>query len=39
VKVTHHPPRSKAPKPIESLEYRPKLRQRSLHNLWPDPLG
>jgi exonuclease III len=39
VKLTHHPPRPKAPKPIAPLEYRPQLRQRSLHNLWPDPLG
>jgi exonuclease III len=39
VTVTHHPPRFKAPKPVEPLEHRPQLRQRRLHNLWPDPLG
>jgi hypothetical protein len=37
--VTHYPPRSKAPKPIEPLVHRPPLRQRSLHHLWPDPFG
>jgi hypothetical protein len=39
VKVTHNPPRPKVPKPPDPLEYRPKLCQCSLHNLWPDPLG
>jgi len=39
IKVTHNPTRPKPPKPPDPLEHRPKLRQRSLHNLWPDPLG
>jgi hypothetical protein len=39
VSVTHHPPRPKPQKPAEPLEYRPQLRQRRLHHLWPDSLG
>ena len=33
---TYRPRRKKPPAPQEK---RPYLRQRSLHNLWPDPLG
>jgi hypothetical protein len=39
VTVTRYPPRPKAPAPASSLSRHPLLRQHSLHNLWPDPLG
>jgi hypothetical protein len=34
-----HPPSRPRPLPQASLERRPQLRQRRLHQLWPDPFG
>jgi exonuclease III len=39
ITVTRPNTRSKVKRPQEPLERRPILRQRSLHHLWPDPLG
>jgi hypothetical protein len=39
IKVTRQPHRPRSRQPIVPTERRPILRQRSLHNLWPDPLG
>jgi hypothetical protein len=39
IKVTRIPKRARPQRPTVPLERRPILRQRSLHNLWPDPLG
>jgi hypothetical protein len=39
IKVTRLPTRPRPRPPTVPLERRPLLRQRSLHNLWPDQLG
>ena len=39
ISVTRHLPRPESRQPIVPTERRPILRQMSLHNLWPDPLG
>ncbi len=39
ITVTRPNTRPRVKRPQEPLERRPILRQRSLHHLWPDPLG